>query len=39
MAVSDQSIPLTIIIVKIVEIISGSESWKVDSSWLLGNNP
>ena len=39
MAVSDQSIPLTIIIVKIVEIISGSEFWKVDSSWLLGNIP
>ena len=30
---------LTIIIVKIVEIISGSEFWKVDSSWLLGNIP
>ena len=39
MAVSDQSIPLTIIIVKIVEIISGSEFWKVDSSWLLRNIP
>ena len=37
MAVSDLFNPLTIMPVKIVEIISGSESWKVDSPWLLGN--
>ena len=37
MAVSDLFNPLTIIPVKIVEIISGSQSWKVDSPWLLGN--
>ena len=37
MAVSDLFMPLTIMTVKIVEIISGSESWKVDRPWLLGN--
>ena len=37
MAVSDLGIPLTRITVRIVEIISGSESWKVDRPWLLGN--
>ena len=37
MAVSDLFNPLTVMTVKIVEIISGSESWKVDSPWLLGN--
>ena len=37
MAVSDLFNPLTIMTVKIVEIISGSSSWKVDRPWLLGN--
>ena len=37
MAVSDLFNPLTVMTMKIVEIISGSESWKVDSTWLLGN--
>ena len=37
MAVSDLFNPLTIMPVKIVEIISRSASWKVDSPWLLGN--
>ena len=37
MAVSDLVNPLTIMPVQIVEIISGSGSWKVDSSWILGN--
>ncbi|XP_022798950.1 galanin receptor type 1-like [Stylophora pistillata] len=37
MAVSDLLNPLTIITVKIVEIISRSSSWKVDSPWVLGN--
>ena len=37
MAVSDLFNPLTVMTMKIVEIISGSESWKVDSPWLLGN--
>ena len=37
MAVSDLFNPLTVMTVKIVEIISGSESWKVDRPWLLGN--
>ena len=37
MAVSDLFMPLTIMTVKIVEIISGSESWKLDRPWLLGN--
>ena len=37
MAVSDQGIPLTCMTVMIVEIISGSSSWKVDRPWLLGN--
>ena len=38
MAVSDLfNNPLTIMTVKIVEIISGSSSWKVDRPWLLGN--
>ena len=37
MAVSDLFNPLTVMTVKIVEIISGSKSWKVDRPWLLGN--
>ncbi|KAJ7393025.1 hypothetical protein OS493_008273 [Desmophyllum pertusum] len=37
MAVSDLFTPLTIMPIKIVEIISGSVSWKVDSPWILGN--
>ena len=37
MAVSDLLNPLTVMTVKIVEIISGSSSWKVDRPWLLGN--
>ena len=37
MAVSDLFNPLTIMTVKIVEIVSGSSSWKVDRPWLLGN--
>ena len=37
MAVSDLFNPLTIMPIKIVQIISGSESWKVDSPWILGN--
>ena len=37
MAVSDLFNPLTVMTMKIVEIISGLESWKVDSPWLLGN--
>lgn len=37
MAVSDLFNPLTIMTVKIVEIVSGSSSWKVDHPWLLGN--
>ncbi|KAJ7382527.1 hypothetical protein OS493_034418 [Desmophyllum pertusum] len=37
MAVSDMFTPLTIMPVTIVQIISGSKSWKVDSPWILGN--
>ena len=37
MAVSDLFNPLTVMTVKIVEIISGSSSWKVDRPLLLGN--
>ena len=37
MAVSDLFNPLTIMPIRIVEIISGSNSWKVDSPWILGN--
>ena len=37
MAVSDLGIPLTRMTVMIVEIFSGSSSWKVDRPWLLGN--
>ena len=37
MAVSDLFTPLTIMPIKIVEIISRSESWKVDRPWILGN--
>ena len=37
MAVSDLVIPLTIMPIKIVDIISGSDSWKVESPWMLGN--
>ena len=37
MAVSDLFTPLTIMPVTIVQIISGSKSWKVDSPWILGN--
>ena len=37
MAISDLFNPLTIMTVKIVEIISGSSSWKVDRPLLLGN--
>ena len=37
MAVSDLLNPLTIMPIHIVQIISGSGSWKVDSPWILGN--
>ena len=37
MAISDLFNPLTVMTVKIVEIISGSSSWKVDRPLLLGN--
>ena len=37
MAISDLFNPLAVMTVKIVEIISGSSSWKVDRPWLLGN--
>ena len=37
MAVSDLFFPITIMPIEIVEIISGSKSWKVDSPWILGN--
>ena len=37
MAVSDLFTPLTIMPIQIVQIISESESWKVDSPWILGN--
>lgn len=37
MAVSDLFTPLTIMPIRIVQIISGSTSWKVDSPWILGN--
>ena len=37
MAVSDLFNPLTVMTMKIVEIISGSEFWKVDRPWLLAN--
>ncbi|XP_078369016.1 neuropeptide FF receptor 2-like [Oculina patagonica] len=38
MAMSDLRFnPLTIMPITIVEIISGSYSWKVDSPWILGN--
>ena len=37
MAVSDLFTPLTIMPVTIVQIISGSPSWKVDSPWILGS--
>ena len=37
MAISDLLNPLTVMTVRIVEIISGSESWKVDRPWLLAN--
>ena len=37
MAVSDLFNPLTIMPIQIVQIISGSESWKVDRPWILGN--
>ena len=37
MAMSDLFTTLTIIPIKIVEIISGSSSWKVDSPQILGN--
>ena len=37
MAVSDLLNPLTIMPVQIVQIISGSGSWQVDSPWILGN--
>lgn len=36
MAVSDLFTPLTIVPVRIVQIIFGSEAWKVDSPWVLG---
>ena len=36
MAVSDLFTPLTIMPVRIVHIISGSDAWKVDSPWTLG---
>ena len=37
MAVSDLFNPLTIMPIKIVHIISGSDSWNVDNPWTLGN--
>lgn len=37
MAVSDLFNPLTIMPLRIVDIISGSSSWKVNSPWILGN--
>ena len=37
MAVSDLFIPLTIMLIRIVNISAGSDSWKVDSPRLLGN--
>ena len=37
MAVSDLFNPLTIMPIQIVQIISGSDSWKVDRPWMLGN--
>ena len=37
MAVSDLFIPLTIMLIRIVNISAGPDSWKVDSPWLLGN--
>ena len=37
MAVSDLFNPLIIMPIQIVQIISGSESWKVDRPWILGN--
>ncbi|XP_022788247.1 growth hormone secretagogue receptor type 1-like [Stylophora pistillata] len=37
MALSDLFNPLTILPIKVVEIISGSDSWKVSNPWLLGN--
>ncbi|XP_022788257.1 neuropeptide FF receptor 2-like [Stylophora pistillata] len=37
MAVSDLCIPLTITLIRIVNIVSGSDSWKVESPRLLGN--
>jgi len=37
MAVSDLFNPLTIMPIRIVQIISGSRSWNVVSPWLLGN--
>ena len=37
MAVSDLFNPFTIMPVRIAHIISGSDSWKVDSPWILGN--
>ena len=37
MAVSDLFTPLTIMPVRIVQIISGSDAWKVDSPWMLGD--
>ena len=36
MAVSDLFTALTIMPVQIVQIISGSDAWKVDSPWILG---
>ena len=37
MAVSDLFNPLTVMPIHIVQIISGSGSWKIDSPWILGN--
>ena len=37
MAVSDLFNPLTIMPIQIVNIITGSDSWKVDNPWMLGN--
>ena len=37
MAVSDLFNPLTVMPIQIVHIISGSDSWKVDRPWMLGN--
>jgi len=37
MAVSDLFNPLTIMPIRIAQIISGSGSWNVDSPWILGN--